>query len=95
MIGAPLGTWRERWASLANKRLAEQGHDVRIDHRSYVEQGIELEPQHKIGPVRLRREHRGENAERAAEHVEIGRRNGERIIADGCHGSEERQSLSR
>ena len=79
---ALLGTWRERWASLANERLAEQGHDVRIDHRSHVEQGIELEPQHKIGPAGMRREHRGEEAERAAEHVEIGRRNGERIIAE-------------
>ena len=79
---ALLGTWRERWASLANERLAEQGHDVRIDHRSHVEQGIELEPQHKIGPAGMRREHQGEDAERAAEHVEIGRRNGERIIAE-------------
>ena len=79
---ALLGTWRERWASLANERLAEQGHDIRIDHRSHAEQGIELEPQHKIGPAGMRREHRGEEAERAAEHVEIGRRNGERIIAE-------------
>ena len=79
---ALLGTWRERWASLANERLAELGHDVRIDHRSHVEQGIELEPQNKIGPAGMRREHRGEQAERAAEHVEIGRRNGERIIAE-------------
>ena len=79
---ALLGTWRERWASLANERLAEQGHDVRIDHRSHAEQGIELEPQHKIGPAGMRRERRGEDAERAAEHVEIGRRNGERIIAE-------------
>ena len=79
---ALLGDWRERWASLANERLAEQGHDVRIDHRSHVEQGIELEPQHKIGPAGMRREYRGEDAERAAEHVEIGRRNGERIIAE-------------
>ena len=79
---ALLGIWRERWASLANERLAEQGHDIRIDHRSHAEQGIELEPQHKIGPAGMRREHRGEDAERAAEHVEIGRRNGERIIAE-------------
>jgi Ti-type conjugative transfer relaxase TraA len=79
---ALLGTWRERWASFANERLAEQGHDVRIDHRSHVEQGIKLEPQNKIGPAGMRREHRGEDAERAAEHVEISRRNGERIIAE-------------
>ena len=73
---------RERWAALANERLCEQGHDVRIDHRSYAEQGIGLEPQHKIGPAGARRAARGEDAERAAEHDAIARRNGERIAAD-------------
>ena len=73
---------RERWAALANERLAEQGHDVRIDHRSYAEQGIPLEPQHKIGPAGARRAERGEDAERAAEHDAIARRNGELIAAD-------------
>ena len=73
---------RERWAALANARLAEQGYDVRIDHRSYAEQGIALEPQHKIGPAGARRAERGEDAERAAEHAAIARRNGERIAAD-------------
>jgi len=73
---------RERWVALANERLARLGHDVRIDHRSYAEQGIALEPQHKIGPAGARRALRGEPAERAAEHVEIARRNGEAIIAD-------------
>ncbi len=74
--------WRERWAELANERLAELGHDVRIDHRSNAAQGIDLEPQNKIGPAGARREQRGENAERAAEHVGIARRNGEQIIAE-------------
>ncbi|MGB8843357.1 MAG: Ti-type conjugative transfer relaxase TraA [Aliidongia sp.] len=74
--------WRERWASLANERLAELGLDVRIDHRSHAGQGIELEPQNKIGPAGARREDRGEEAERAEDHAEIARRNGERIIAE-------------
>ncbi len=73
---------RQRWAELANERLAEHGHDVRIDHRSNVEQGIVLEPQNKIGPAGARRAERGEDAERAAEHVAIARRNGEAILAD-------------
>ena len=74
--------WRERWAELANERLAELGHDIRVDHRSHAEQGIELEPQNKIGPAGMRREARGEDAERAAEHEALARRNGERIIDD-------------
>ncbi len=73
---------RQRWAELANERLAEHGHDVRIDHRSYAEQGIALEPQHKIGPAGARREARGEDAERAVEHLAIARRNGEAILAE-------------
>jgi len=55
---------------------------VRIDHRSYAEQGIPLEPQHKIGPAGARRAERGENAERRAEHDAIAKRNGEKIIAE-------------
>ena len=37
--------WRERWAELANERLAELDIDARIDHRSLEAQGIALEPQ--------------------------------------------------
>jgi Ti-type conjugative transfer relaxase TraA len=76
---ALLGEWRERWAELANARLLELGHDIRIDHRSYAEQGIDLEPQHKIGPAGVRREDREQDAERAAEHREIARRNGDKL----------------
>ncbi len=76
---ALLGEWRERWAELANARLLELGHDIRIDHRSYVDQGIDLEPQHKIGPAGVRRENREQDAERAAEHRDIARRNGDKL----------------
>ncbi|WP_336947417.1 Ti-type conjugative transfer relaxase TraA [Asaia sp. HN010] len=79
---ALLRVWRERWAALANERLADLDIDVRIDHRSLADQGIALEPQNKIGPAGMRREERGEEAERVAEHLEIARRNGERLLAD-------------
>jgi len=79
---ALLSEWRERWAEMANARLADLGLDVRIDHRSLKDQGIALEPQHKIGPAGARREDRGEDAERAAEHRQIARRNGETLLAE-------------
>jgi Ti-type conjugative transfer relaxase TraA len=79
---ALLVSWRQAWAEMANARLAELGHEVRIDHRSYAEQGIALEPQNKIGPAGARREERGLPAERLVDHVEIARRNGEKIIAE-------------
>lgn len=74
--------WREAWESHVNERLAELDIDARIDHRTLAAQGIDLEPQHKIGPAGARRLDRGENAERAQDHVRIARENGEKIIAN-------------
>jgi Ti-type conjugative transfer relaxase TraA len=75
--------WRERWAELANERLAELDIDARIDHRSLEAQGIGLEPQTQIGAAAQRIEAEGiEAADRAEMHREIARANGERIIAD-------------
>ena len=34
--------WRERWAAAVNTKFEEKGLDVRIDHRSYVRQGLDL-----------------------------------------------------
>jgi Ti-type conjugative transfer relaxase TraA len=79
---ALLQDWRERWAELANERLARLGHEARIDHRSLAAQDLPLEPQHKVGPAGMRRAARGEAAERRAEHDAIARRNGGRIAAD-------------
>ena len=75
--------WRERWAELANERLAELDIDARIDHRSLEAQGIGLEPQTQIGAPAQRIEGEGlEAADRAEMHREIARKNGARIIAD-------------
>ncbi|MNR97660.1 Mobilization protein A [compost metagenome] len=74
--------WREAWAEHANEHLARLDIDARIDHRSLEDQGIDLEPQDKIGPAGARREDRGEPAERAADHREIARRNGELITGN-------------
>jgi Ti-type conjugative transfer relaxase TraA len=74
--------WRERWAEHANERLAELDIDARIDHRSFKDQGIDLVPQDKIGPAASQLHQRGLEADRFAEHLEIARSNGERIIAD-------------
>ncbi len=74
--------WRERWAELANERLAELDIDARIDHRSLEAQGIALEPQSQIGAPASRIESQGIEADRAELHREIARGNGERIIAN-------------
>jgi hypothetical protein len=79
--------WRERWAELANERLAELDIDARIDHRSLEAQGVALEPQSQIGASAKRIEDQGiegegTEADRAEMHREIARGNGARIIAD-------------
>jgi Ti-type conjugative transfer relaxase TraA len=78
--------WRERWAVLANERLAELDIDARIDHRSLEAQGIALEPQSQIGAPAQRIEGEGIEADRAEIHREIARNNGERIINDPSLG---------
>lgn len=74
-----ISAWRERWADHVNERLASLDIDARIDHRSLEAQGIELEPQTKIGAPSLRM---GPEADRLIEHHAIARENGERIIAN-------------
>ena len=77
-----LRRWREAWASHINAGLANLDIDMRIDHRTLGAQGIELEPQNKIGHAGSRRKSGGEDAERADEHERIAHENGAKIIAD-------------
>lgn len=66
--------WRENWAEVANRHLALNGHDITIDHRSNLERGISLEPQHKIGTSASRHQ-----LDRLADHQRIAFENGEKI----------------
>ncbi|WP_010160866.1 Ti-type conjugative transfer relaxase TraA [Sphingomonas sp. PAMC 26617] len=77
-----LEKWRERWAEHLNTRLAELDIDARVDHRSLEAQGIDLEPQNKIGPAASRMAEQGLESERLAEHAEIARANGEKLLAN-------------
>ena len=72
--------YRESWANVANEHLARHDHDVRIDHRSFADQGIELEPSQKIGPGAKGRGDRGEASERTERNREIAAENGRAII---------------
>ena len=70
--------WREEWVNCTNKHLAKAGLDIKIDHRSNKERGIDLEPQNKIGPSDSRERY----SEKVLEHEDIARRNGEKIYND-------------
>ena len=72
--------WREAWAEHVNGRLAQLDIDARIDHRRLEAQGIDLEPQNKIGPAAARMAQEGLVRERLEEHFAIARSNGEKIL---------------
>jgi hypothetical protein len=56
---ALMDKWREAWADHANRALEKAGFDVRIDHRSYEDQGIDLIPTKHMGPAVAALENRG------------------------------------
>jgi Ti-type conjugative transfer relaxase TraA len=77
--------WRSGWAEVTNEHLAEAGLGVRIDHRSYADQRLELIPGRKIGLGRERQETPelpGFLADRVAEQQRIAGANGVQIIAE-------------
>ena len=54
-----LEAWREAWAKMCNAKFAEKGLPCRIDHRSYVRQGLGQLPTVHEGPAVRQMEARG------------------------------------
>ncbi len=50
---------REEWELKANRALAIAGHDIRIDHRSHRDMGLEIEPTQHMGVHATQMERRG------------------------------------
>jgi len=42
--GQRLLEWRKSWADICNEKLEEKGLDIRIDHQSFKERGIDRIP---------------------------------------------------
>jgi Ti-type conjugative transfer relaxase TraA len=78
-------SWRRDWADITNEHLIEAGLAVRIDHRSYKDQQLDLIPGRKIG-VSQERQHNPDLppyiADRVAEQQRIAQANGLRIIEE-------------
>ena len=64
-----------KWAEYANFHLHCHQHAVRIDHRSYEEQGIDLKPGIHQGKAAQEKARRGENMDRIEEANTIRRLN--------------------
>lgn len=59
-----LDMWREAWADMVNVRFEEKGLDCRIDHRSFVDQGLDLIPTVHEGPHVRKMEKKGIRTEK-------------------------------
>ena len=70
---------RQRWEGIANERLAMAGFDIRIDHRSHMERGLEIAPTEHMGVHASQMERRGLDVSRARLDEEAARRNAELI----------------
>ena len=66
---------RISWEQLSNTHLARAGLDVRIDHRSHVERGLEIEPTQHVGVHATQMERRGKLVSRVRIDEEAARRN--------------------
>ena len=59
-----LDKWREAWADMVNEKFEEKGLDCRIDHRSYVDRGLDLIPTVHEGPHVRKMEKKGIRTEK-------------------------------
>lgn len=66
---------RKAWEQHVNRAYEQAGLDIRVDHRSHKERGIEQEPTKHLGPVANAMEQRGEASERGDINREIEARN--------------------
>jgi Ti-type conjugative transfer relaxase TraA len=70
---------REQWGDLTNAHLARAGLDIRIDHRSHSNRGLEIEPTGHVGVYATQMDRRGVEVSRSALDAGAGQRNGELI----------------
>ena len=70
---------RQSWEGIANRQLQREGLDVRIDHRSHIERGLELSPTEHMGVHASQMQQQGMAVERGRLDDKAARRNAELI----------------
>lgn len=70
---------RQTWEGFANERLAMAGLDIRIDHRSHMERGLEISPTEHMGVHATQMERRGLDVARTRLDEEAAQRNADLI----------------
>jgi len=82
--GLPTGSMQIRdirvaWENHANEHLGRAGHEVRVDHRSHSDRGLEIEPTQHVGVHATQMERRGEGVSRSRHEEGAAERNAEII----------------
>ncbi len=70
---------RQSWEIIANSQLQREGLDIRIDHRSHAERGLELSPTEHVGVHATQMQRQGMAVDRARLDEDAARRNAELI----------------
>ncbi len=70
---------RQAWENHANRHLVRAGLDIRIDHRSHQERGLEVEPTEHMGVFASQMDRRGLEVSRTRIDDKAARRNAELI----------------
>ncbi len=70
---------RQSWEGIANRQLQREGLDVRIDHRSHAQRGLELSPTEHMGVHASQMQQQGMAVERGRLDDEAARQNAELI----------------
>lgn len=73
--------WRRSWAETANRALERENIDASIDHRSYVRQGVDREPEPKLGPLATAMEREGRATYAGADRRAVQQRNAQHSAA--------------
>lgn len=70
---------RQSWEHVANEHLARAGLDIRIDHRSHMERGLEIAPTEHVGVHATQMDRKGMEVDRARLDEDAARRNADLI----------------
>ena len=70
---------RQSWEHIANTQMMREGLDIRIDHRSHSERGLEIAPTEHMGVHASQMQRQGMEVERARLDEEQAQRNAELI----------------
>ncbi|MBY5438668.1 MobA/MobL family protein, partial [Rhizobium leguminosarum] len=77
-----LQAWKIAWAETANRHLALAGHEIRLDGRSYAEQGLDGIAQRHLGPEKAALARKGRELYFAPADLARRQEMADRLLAD-------------